>query len=257
KVPGLPGRRPWWQRGCGVKCTRCIAAGGVYRYGARTAAGASYVRRQDRDFMYLLITLLLIIIIGTGIVLAYEPWRQEYLTRRIYGMYRKVMPTISDTEQEALDAGTVWWEGQLFSGKPQWSMLLSYGRATLTVEEQAFLNEETETLCTLVDDWSITTQDQDLPPEAWEYIKAKGFFGLIIPKEYGGKGFSALAHSEVVRKLSTRNSGLSVTVMVPNSLGPAELLLNYGTEEQKRHYLPRLARGVEVPAFALTSPWAG
>ena len=207
--------------------------------------------------MYLLITLLLIIIIGTGIVLAYEPWRQEYLTRRIYGMYRKVMPSISDTEQEALDAGTVWWEGQLFSGKPQWSTLLSYGRATLTVEEQAFLNEETETLCTLVDDWSITTQDQDLPPEAWEYIKAKGFFGLIIPKEYGGKGFSALAHSEVVRKLSTRNSGLSVTVMVPNSLGPAELLLNYGTEEQKRHYLPRLARGIEVPAFALTSPWAG
>lgn len=207
--------------------------------------------------MYLLITLLLIIIIGTGIVLAYEPWRQEYLTRRIYGMYRKVMPTISDTEQEALDAGTVWWEGQLFSGKPQWSTLLSYGRATLTAEEQAFLNEETETLCTLVDDWSITTQNQDLPPEAWEYIKAKGFFGLIIPKEYGGKGFSALAHSEVVRKLSTRNSGLSVTVMVPNSLGPAELLLNYGTEEQKRHYLPRLARGIEVPAFALTSPWAG
>lgn len=207
--------------------------------------------------MYLLIVLLLIVIVGTGLVLANEPWRQKYLTRRIFGIYRGVMPALSDTEQEALDAGTVWWEGQLFSGKPQWSTLQSYGRAKLNGEEQAFLDNEVETLCAMVDDWDITTQRHDLPPEAWRYMKEQGFLGLIIPREFGGKGFTALGHSEIVRKLSTRNSALSVTVMVPNSLGPAELLLNYGTAEQKKHYLPRLASGAEVPAFALTSPWAG
>lgn len=207
--------------------------------------------------MYLLITLLLAIIVGTGLVLANEPWRQKYLTRRIFSAYRRVVPPLSDTEREALDAGTVWWEGQLFSGKPQWSTLLSYGRPTLTQEEQAFLDNEVDAVCAMVKDWPITTQQFDLPPEAWRYIREAGFLGLIIPREFGGKGFSALAHSEIVRKLSTHNSALAVTVMVPNSLGPAELLLNYGTEEQKQHYLPRLARGDEIPAFALTSPWAG
>ena len=207
--------------------------------------------------MYLLVALLLIVIVGAGVVLAHEPWRQEYLTRRIFRMYRRVVPELSDTERDALDAGTVWWEGQLFSGKPRWDTMLSYGRPTLTPEEQAFLNEETDTLCTLVDDWAVTTRDFDMSHEAWIYMKEKGFLGLIIPREYGGKGFSALAHSEIVRKLSTRSSALSVTVMVPNSLGPAELLLNYGTQEQRAHYLPRLARGDEIPAFALTSPWAG
>jgi len=207
--------------------------------------------------MYLLIVLLLIIIVGTGLILANEPWRQTFLTRRIFRMYRRVMPHLSDTEQEALDAGTVWWEGQLFSGKPQWSTLQTYGRAALNGEEQAFLDNEVETLCAMVDDWDVTTQRYDLPADAWRYIKEKGFLGLIIPREFGGKGFTALGHSEIIRKLSTRNSALSVTVMVPNSLGPAELLLNYGTPEQKQHYLPRLASGEEIPAFALTSPWAG
>ncbi len=207
--------------------------------------------------MYVLITLVLIALVGAGLILANEPWRQKYLTRRVYRAYRRVLPALSDTEQEALDAGTVWWEGQLFSGKPQWNKLLSYGRPTLTADEQAFLDTEVETVCALVHDWDITTQRHDMPPEVWRYIREKGFMGLIIPKEFGGKGFSALAHSEVVRKLSTRNSALAVTVMVPNSLGPAELLLNYGTDTQKQHYLPRLARGDEIPAFALTSPWAG
>src|SRR5690606_28901047 len=207
--------------------------------------------------MYLLIALLLILIVGTGLVLAYEPWRQKYLTHRIFHLYRRVMPALSDTEQQALDAGTVWWEGQLFSGKPQWSTLLSYGRPALTSEEQAFLDNEVATVCAMVDDWCLTTQDFDLPDEVWQYLKDKGFLGLIIPREYGGKGFSALAHSEVVRKLSTYNSALAVTVRVPNSLGPAELLLHYGTAEQKTHYLARLAAGSEILAFALTSPWAG
>jgi Acyl-CoA dehydrogenases len=207
--------------------------------------------------MYLLITLLVIVVVGAGILLAHEPWRQQYLTRHIFRQFRRVIPLLSDTEREALEAGTVWWEGQLFSGKPQWDELLSHGRPTLTPDERSFLDEETDTLCTLVDDWALSTRDFDMPDEAWIYMKEKGFLGLIIPKEYGGKGFSALAHSEVVRKLSTRCSALAVTVMVPNSLGPAELLLHYGTAEQKSHYLPRLARGDDIPAFALTSPWAG
>src|SRR5690606_7538983 len=145
----------------------------------------------------------------------------------------------------------------LFSGKPQWPALLAHGRPTLTAEEQAFLDNEVATVCAMVDDWRLTTQDFDLPDEVWQYLKDNGFLGLIIPREYGGKGFSALAHSVVVRKLSTYNSALAVTVMVPNSLGPAELLLHYGTAEQKTHYLPLLAAGSEIPAFALTSPWAG
>lgn len=207
--------------------------------------------------MYLLITLLIAVIIGAGLILSNEPWRQKYLTRRIFAAYRRVVPTLSDTEREALDAGTVWWEGQLFSGKPEWEELLSFGRPTLTHDEQAFLDNECETVCAMIDDWRMTTQEFDLPPELWQTLKDAGFFGLIVPREFGGKGFSALAHSEVVRKLSTRNSALAVTVMVPNSLGPAELLLHYGTEEQKQYYLPRLARGEEIPAFALTSPWAG
>lgn len=207
--------------------------------------------------MYVIFTLLLIIAVGAGVLLAYEPWRQKYLTERIFRIYRRVVPPLSDTEREALDAGTVWWEGQLFSGKPQWPALLAHGRPTLTAEEQAFLDNEVATVCAMVDDWRLTTQDFDLPDEVWQYLKDKGFLGLIIPREYGGKGFSALAHSEVVRKLSTYNSALAVTVMVPNSLGPAELLLHYGTAEQKTHYLPRLAAGSEIPAFALTSPWAG
>src|SRR5690554_1812287 len=207
--------------------------------------------------MYFLITLLIAVIIGAGLILSNEPWRQKYLTRRIFAAYRRVVPTLSDTEREALDAGTVWWEGQLFSGKPEWEELLSFGRPTLTHDEQAFLDNECETVCAMIDDWRMTTQEFDLPPELWQTLKDAGFFGLIVPREFGGKGFSALAHSEVVRKLSTRNSALAVTVMVPNSLGPAELLLHYGTEEQKQYYLPRLARGEEIPAFALTSPWAG
>ena len=207
--------------------------------------------------MYLLIVLLLLLVVGIGLLIANEPWRQKYLTERIYKLFRRVMPPISESEKEAIDAGTVWWEGQIFSGKPDWSAMRKYGRPALSGEEQAFLNQEVEMLCSLVDDWDITTQRFDLPVAAWQYMKEQGFLGLIIPPEYGGKGFSALAHSEVVRKLSTRNSALAVTVMVPNSLGPAELLLNYGTEEQKQHYLPRLARGEEIPAFALTSPWAG
>lgn len=151
----------------------------------------------------------------------------------------------------------MWWEGELFRGNPDWCKLLAYPVPTMTAEEQSFMDNEVEQACALVQDWQVTTELNDMSPEAWGYIKERGFFGMIIPKKYGGLGFSAYAHSQIVTKLSTRCSAQSVSVMVPNSLGPAELLLHYGTEEQKSHYLPRLAKGLEIPAFALTSPWAG
>lgn len=191
------------------------------------------------------------------LIVALRPIRRALITSPIFATYRKVLPQMSDTERDALEAGTVWWEGELFRGKPDWQKLHAYPVPKLTPAEQSFLDNECEEACRLVDDWKVTHELYDLPNEAWLFIKDKGFLGMIIPKNYGGLEFSAYAHSQVVTKLSTRSSALSVSVMVPNSLGPAELLLHYGTEEQKNHYLPRLAKGIEVPAFALTSPWAG
>lgn len=206
--------------------------------------------------MIWMLILLLALAGGAFWVLGNPPRRQRLLTENIFKAFRRALPAMSQTEREALEAGTVWWEGQLFAGRPDWSKFLAYPWPALSAEERRFVDEDTEELCRLTKDWEGTAR-MDLAPEMWAYIKARGFLGLIIPKEFGGKGFSAYAHSQVVTKLSTRSSAPAVTVMVPNSLGPAELLLNYGTPEQKAHYLPRLARGEEIPAFALTSPWAG
>ncbi len=189
-------------------------------------------------------------------ILAIPPLRRALVSDRALAWFRKVMPPMSPTEADAINAGTVWWDGDLFSGKPDWSKLLAFPKPALSAEEQAFLDGETEELCRIANDWD-TYALADLPPHVWQYIKDKGFLGMIIPKAYGGKGFSAYAHSQVITKLSTRCSAAAVSVMVPNSLGPAELLLHYGTEEQKRHYLPRLATGLEIPCFALTNPHAG
>lgn len=183
--------------------------------------------------------------------------RRWLYTAPILAFYRKILPPMSETERDALEAGTVWWDGQLFSGKPDWNRLLTTRAPQLNAEEQAFLDVETEQLCAMIDEWKIISELHDLPPDVWRFIKDKGFLGLIIPREYGGKGFSAYAHSEIVTKLSTRSCAGSVSVMVPNSLGPAELLIHYGTDEQKNHYLPRLARGEDIPCFALTNPHAG
>lgn len=166
------------------------------------------------------------------------------------------LPTISETERVAIEAGTVWIEGELFSGKPDFGRILAETYPELTAEEQAFLDGPVEEVCHMADEWT-TLRRRDLPPEAWDFIKRERFFGMIIPEEYGGLGFSALANSAVVQKLASRNGVLSTTVMVPNSLGPAELLIHFGTDEQRDHYLPRLATGEDIPAFALTEPNAG
>ena len=209
-----------------------------------------------------MITTIIMLLIGVTLVsitvlVSVRPWRQALISRRVFATYKRILPQMSDTEREALEAGTVWWDGELFRGDPDWNKLLAYPVPKLSPAEQSFMDNEVEHACALVDDWKVTSEDFDMSPEAWQYIKDKGFLGMIIPKQYGGLEFSAFAHSQVVTKLSTRCSALSVSVMVPNSLGPAELLLHYGTDVQKNHYLPRLAKGVEVPAFALTSPWAG
>lgn len=204
-----------------------------------------------------LLFLFVLALAGVVAVFATGALRRALVTRPLFATYRKVLPQMSDTERNALEAGSVWWEGELFRGQPDWRKLLAYPVPRLTPEEQSFLDNECAEACRLVDDWKVTQELFDLPSEAWQYIKDKGFLGMIIPKRYGGLEFSAYAHSQIVTRLSTRSSALAVSVMVPNSLGPAELLLHYGTEEQKNHYLPRLAKGVDIPAFALTSPWAG
>lgn len=201
--------------------------------------------------------LLSIVLVLPALVLTLKPLRRAWLSARVLDLFRKILPDMSPTERDAIEAGTVWWDASLFSGRPHWDTLLGYGPAKLSVEEQAFLDNECEQLCDLANDWETTAIWQDLSPQAWQFVKDKGFLGMIIPKQYGGKGFGAYAHSQVIMKLSTRCSAAAVSVMVPNSLGPAELLLHYGTDAQKNHYLPRLARGDEIPCFALTSPYAG
>jgi acyl-CoA dehydrogenase len=183
--------------------------------------------------------------------------RRTLVSGAVLSLFRKILPPISATEQEAIDAGTVWWDGELFSGHPDWDKLLAYPKCALTVAEQEFLDTQVEQLCAMLDDWDITHNRADLPPAVWKYLKDEGFFGMIIPKEYSGLAFSAQAHSAVIAKIASRSGTAAVTAMVPNSLGPAELLLHYGTDEQKAKYLRRLARGQEVPCFALTGPFAG
>jgi acyl-CoA dehydrogenase len=186
-----------------------------------------------------------------------RPLRKAIITRPFMKTYLKLLPPMSQTEREALEAGTVWWDGELFTGAPKWSKLLSAKAPALSAEEQAFLDGPCEELCKMLDDWNITHELGDMPAHVWEFMKSRGFFAMIIPKKYGGLEFSAYAHSCVLVKLASRSTTASSTVAVPNSLGPAELLNHYGTQEQKDYYLPRLARGEEIPCFALTGPRAG
>jgi acyl-CoA dehydrogenase len=186
-----------------------------------------------------------------------RPLRKALITRPFMRAYLRRLPSMSSTEREALEAGTVWWDGELFTGAPHWQKLLGAKPPQLSAAETAFLAGPCEELCHMLDEWDITHERGDLPPEVWEFLKSRGFFAMIIPKKYGGLEFSAYAHSCVLAKIASRSPTASSTVAVPNSLGPAELLNHYGTDEQKSYYLPRLARGEEVPCFALTGPRAG
>jgi acyl-CoA dehydrogenase len=197
------------------------------------------------------------LVLAGMVLLNLDAFRLRFISRPFLRQYRRMLPSMSQTEKDALEAGTVWWDGELFTGGPDWDKLLSAAPPRLTAEEQAFLDGPCEELCRMTDEWEITHRRADLPPQMWDYIKSKGFFAMIIPKKYGGLEFSAYAHSSVLVKLASRSSLVASTVAVPNSLGPAELLLHYGTEEQRNHYLPRLARGEDVPCFALTGPRAG
>ena len=185
------------------------------------------------------------------------PLRRNFISQPVYKFMAKIMPQISQTEQEALDAGDVWWEADLFSGKPDFKRIQKLPKPKLNDKEQAFLDGPVEQLCGMLDDWKITHEDYDLSEEVWQFIKDNGFFAMIIPEEFGGLGFSALCHSQVIMKIGSRSGSAAVTVMVPNSLGPGKLLLTYGTDEQKNYYLPRLAKGEDIPCFALTGPNAG
>lgn len=194
-------------------------------------------------------------IIGVALLVIYSEPVRKLISDYLYQTAGKSIPKLSKTEEEALNAGDTWLEEDIFRGAPNWDRLASID-TQLTPEEQSFLDNETQVLCSMLDDWEIN-QEHDLPEKVWTYIKDHGFFGLVIPKEYGGKGFSARAHSDIVLKIASRSGVAAVTVMVPNSLGPGELINYYGTEEQKNHYLPRLAKGIEIPCFALTEPEAG
>lgn len=206
---------------------------------------------------FLFLTFCWIIYLAAACFANLKNLRQTYFTRPLVQTLQKKMPPISNTEREAIEAGNVWWEKDLFCGRPQWKKLLAIPQPKLTTEEQEFLENQVETLCSMLDDWEIINNHRNLPDSVWDYLKKERFFGMVIPKEFGGRGFSALAHSTVVVKIATRSISTAVNTMVPNSLGPGELLLHYGTPEQKNYYLPRLANGEDIPCFALTGPEAG
>jgi acyl-CoA dehydrogenase len=230
------------------------ASGRVFTAAVAVALGAAWGAHAIPGWLALALTLAFVLL---AIPLNVPALRRKLISDAVLAAFRKVMPPMSQTERDAIEAGTVWWDGDLFSGRPDWKRLLDTPIPALTAEEQHFLDNDVDELCAMVTDWETTHVHRDLPPKVWQFIKDRGFLGMSIAKEYGGLGFSAYAHSQVMTKLSTHSGTVSVTVMVPNSLGPGELLAHYGTDEQKRHYLPRLAKGLEIPCFALTSPAAG
>lgn len=199
----------------------------------------------------LIIFILILLVFGVGLL------RRSLLVKPFFNYLKTVLPPISETEKIVLEAGDMWWEKDLFRGQPNWKELHHISLSSLSTDEKAFIDVQVEILCKMLDDFKILTEYHDLLPNVWKYLKYQKFFGMVIPKKYGGLGFSALAHSTVVLKIATRSVSAAVNALVPNSLGPAELLLHYGTQEQKDYYLPRLAIGEEIPCFALTSVDAG
>lgn len=201
--------------------------------------------------------ILLILIVTLAIIFGVADIRRNLITKPVFAMFKRILPPLSDTEREAMEAGDVWWDGDLFQGKPDWQKLHSFPKAELNTDEQAFMDNQVETLLKMLDDYKIVQEQRDLPAEVWDFLKREGFFAMIIPKSYGGREFSAIANSTIVSRIATRSLTAAVTVMVPNSLGPGELLMHYGTQQQKDFWLPALANGTDVPCFALTGPEAG
>lgn len=199
----------------------------------------------------------IILLVVVIVVFAIKDIRLNLITRPTFKMFKKVLPPLSQTEREAMEAGDIWWDGELFSGDPDWQKLHNYPRPQLSEKETAFLDNQVETLLAMLDDYKIVQKDKDLPKEVWDFLKNEGFFAMIIPEKFGGLEFSAIANSTIVSKIATKSLTAAVTVMVPNSLGPGELLLHYGTTEQQNRWLPSLAKGDDVPCFALTGPEAG
>ena len=230
------------------------ASGLAFTAAIAVALGVAWFAHTIPGWLALALTLVFIVLAIPGNL---PTLRRRLVSDGVLAAFRKLMPPMSLTERDAIEAGTVWWDGDLFSGRPNWRRLLDTRYPSLSAEEQRFLDHDVEELCAMVTDWETTQVYRDLPPRVWQFIKDRGFLGMGIAKEYGGLGFSAFAHSQVMTKLSTHSGTVAVTVMVPNSLGPGELLAHYGTDEQKRHYLPRLAKGLEIPCFALTNPNAG
>ena len=204
----------------------------------------------------MLFTPLLLASILVAVVTGFAPLRRALFARSLLPILGEVMPKLGNTERIALEAGTVWWDAQIFSGTPDWKYLADFQCKPLSEKEQAFMDGPVTRLCEMLDDWKIQ-QDRDLPPAVWDFLKRERFFGMVIPEQFGGLGFSEIGHSRVVTRIASRSIAAAVTVMVPNSLGPGELLVHYGTDEQKQRYLSRLADGREIPCFALTGPEAG
>ncbi|MDP5211565.1 acyl-CoA dehydrogenase [Pseudoalteromonas tunicata] len=202
-------------------------------------------------------SILILLIVAVVIIFMVTDIRLSLISRPAFAFFKRVLPPLSQTEREAMEAGDIWWDGELFKGDPDWHKLHAYAKPSLSEKEQSFLDNQVQTLCAMLDDYKIVHQDKDLSPEVWQYLKDEGFFALIIPESYGGRDFSAIANSTIVSTIATKSLTAAVTVMVPNSLGPGELLMHYGTEEQKERWLPSLAKGKDVPCFALTGPEAG
>ncbi|MFU8832793.1 MAG: acyl-CoA dehydrogenase [Wenzhouxiangella sp.] len=206
---------------------------------------------------WIILAIFWLLFLAVALPLNHRPWRRKLITSHVLRLFQTMTPQISETEKVALEAGTVGFEGELFSGRPRWSRFIKKPLNELSVEEQAFIDGPVEKLCDMIDEWEFSHYRAGMSDEVWDHLRKTGFFGMIIPKEYGGLGYSAVAHRAVLEKIAGLSSTVGSVVAVPNSLGPAELLMHYGTREQKDHYLPRLASGEEIPCFGLTSTTAG
>ena len=245
-----------------VALLACILALGMYKAplwawaGALAAAALIWQTEAVHGHTGVFGFLLWLLVVAFA-VLAVPAIRRNYVSAPVFKFVKGTLPKVSDTEAQALEAGTVGFDAELFSGTPDWDKLRAIAPIVLTPEEQAFLDGPTDELCGLIDDWQVRHTQREIPDKIWDFVKSRGFLGMLISKEHGGLGFSAQAQSLIIGKIASRSPDVVTIVMVPNSLGPGELIEKYGTEQQKHYYLPRLAKGEEIPCFALTGPTSG